>query len=472
MTARALSQSQRRAVGDRDSRLAITLLELEPAIRKNPKRVEFYSMKRTDPLVASPLGFSGSIKTVCFPLILAGLVLLGLYELQDLISFFKQRMVTGDRGQDFYVYYDAARRFLTDANSLYEPAKWRKLAGFTYPPLAVLLFTPFAVFRPELAHLLFQVVSAGMLVVCSVLVLKLRKRTSTPTAGDSNKSLLFALLLTTSGPAFATFLNGQVGTIILALCLGALYLDRNRYQWMSGVVLAAACWIKIYPALLVVAWFSEKLRRMSALKTAILGAALPTLLLWLVPFELYKVYFLKLMPLAGRSLNPSIQNQSISASLVRLGLSFDRWFISQVFEVQPWIRMTNLAVMCALLVFISLQGRRRAVDPLLRDLFVLAFIPLIAPWGWGHSFLFSVPLIAYCIVFSESPFTRFASILAWILLLVPTYSEWHFLDGFTLVAKLFYFRYPIAVLAVALIAAKSLFTSPSVSEKTFAPVAQ
>src|SRR5215475_6804663 len=131
-------------------------------------------MKGTDPLVASPLGLSGSIKTVCFPLIVAGLALLGLYELQDLISFFKQRMLTGDRGQDFYVYYYAAGRFLTDANSLYEPAKWQKLAGYTYPPLGVLLFTPFALLRPELAHLLFQVVSAGMLVVCSVLVLKLR----------------------------------------------------------------------------------------------------------------------------------------------------------------------------------------------------------------------------------------------------------------------------------------------------------
>ena len=71
------------------------------------------------------------------------------------------------------------------------------------------------------------------------------------TQDNHAKSALFALLVLVSGPAFYTSVSGQVNSIVLALCLGGVLLGLRRQHLLGGVMLAFACWIKIYPVPLI-----------------------------------------------------------------------------------------------------------------------------------------------------------------------------------------------------------------------------
>ena len=104
-------------------------------------------------------------------LLLACLSLLLLWEAQDLIKFHS----AFPEKSDFSVYYSAVERLLNDSATLYEFEATLNFAGYTYPPLSILLFVPFALFDYYPAFILFQSVIAVALVVAIWCAIRIRQ---------------------------------------------------------------------------------------------------------------------------------------------------------------------------------------------------------------------------------------------------------------------------------------------------------
>jgi hypothetical protein len=388
---------------------------------------------------------------------LACLSLLLLWEVQDLAKFHTS---TPPPNSDFSAYYLGAERLFADPATLYELEAPVHSAGYIYPPLSILLFLPFALFDYETAYLLFVSVIAIALVMSVWCVTRARQYVSFSQPADNHtdpdkhaKSALFALMVLSSGPAFNTSVSGQVNSIVLALCLGGVLLGLRRQHLLGGALLAFACWIKIYPVLLIMAMLSIKSQRKTALLSIAAGVLLPVAALPLVPAVVYDHYFLQLLPTLSGKILSTLSNQSITGSAVRLLLPAEQWLIWVEMDVPKWIRLLNAAILATVIAMFSFSRISRSPDVLLVAFLALAFIPLIAPWGWGHSFLFVIPLVAHCAVYGERLETRIVAIIAWLLLLVPAYSTLtplRPLGGF--IMGVLYFRYFIAASAVILVA--------------------
>ena len=196
----------------------------------------------------------------------------------------------------------------------------------------------------------------------------------------------------------------------------------RRQFLIGGAMLAFACWIKIYPALLVIAMLNVKSQRAMALFSIAGGVLFPVMALFLVPLVLYDHYFLQLLPVMGGKTISDLSNQSVTGTAIRLSLPVDQWLTSVMVEVPGWVRLLNVGILGAVLAMFNFTRISKSPDTLLITLLALAFIPLIAPLGWGHSFLFVVPLVAYCVVYSERFEVRAIAVLAWLFLLIPAYS--------------------------------------------------
>jgi hypothetical protein len=343
-----------------------------------------------------------------------------LWQIQDLIKF--HSLPPHGPNTDFSIYYFGAERFLNHAATLYQFDQTLDLVGYTYPPLSILLFLPFALIDYYPAYILFQLVSVIALVVAALCAIRARQYVFPDLRIDHRKSALFALLVIASGPAFSNSVSGQVNSIVLALCLGAILLGMRRQSLVGGILLAFACWIKIYPVLLVVAMLGIKSQRTTGLYSIAIGLLLPVVMLPLVPLVLYEHYFLQLLPVMGGKITSSLYNQSITAFAIRLSLPTDQWLEWLTIDVPRWIRLLNAGILLAVLAMFGFTRISRSPDVLLITLLALAFIPLIAPLGWGHSFLFAVPLVVYCAVYCQHPLMRIVAGVSWLLLLVPSYS--------------------------------------------------
>ena len=394
------------------------------------------------------------------PRLLCGLACLAcllIYDVVDLARHVHGQAAAGHlQGSDFPVYYGFAKGLLYEPSTLYGTNEARHLGGYTYPPLSILLFLPFTPFRQTTAYLLFQAANVAALAFSCLLVLGARRHLCA--RENWAQRVCFTLLVVTSGPSFSSFVLGQVSAMVVVLCLGAVCLSQRRRHMLAGLALAFACWTKVYPTLLLVAMLASRTHRMSGLMTLLFGILLPACFLWVVPFHLYAKYFLEVLPTLSAGIAVNVYNQSIAAWLARLSLPYDQWMSWGVVKAGLWIRIVNALVLLGAMALLVARRVRRSQDFLLVSLLALSLVPLIGPLGWGHSFLFSVFLVSYCIVFPESDAGCASALLAWLFLLVPAYSGARFLQSMPpLVRTAVHIRYPMAVALVFGIALRDLW---------------
>jgi hypothetical protein len=198
---------------------------------------------------------------------------------------------------------------------------------------------------------------------------------------------------------------------------------------------------------------SIKSLRLTAFISVMACVLLPIAMTPLVPLVLYDQYFLQLLPVMAGKVTSNLSNQSITATIIRVSVPVNEWSEWINVDVPSWVRALNGTVLVGVMAMFSFTRISKFPDFLLVTLLSLAFIPLIAPLGWGHSYLFSMPLVAYCIVYCEQMAIRVVAAIAWLLLLVPAYSILSPLRQFAApVVEVLYFRYFIAVWAVILFA--------------------
>jgi alpha-1,2-mannosyltransferase len=187
-------------------------------------------------------------------------------------AFVTERLVGHRNGIDFDV-YRAAGRAVVHGKSLYSPWMATQMGyrlPFTYPPAAALFAVPFGLVPRTLAFVTWDVVSVAALAgVVRRAAGPLLARYDARRAGALALTLLVALA---TSPVHNDLLFGQVGIVLMALCIADCVATTTRWPRGAGIGVATA--IKLVPGIFVVYFWLTGRRREA--RTAALTAVLVT----------------------------------------------------------------------------------------------------------------------------------------------------------------------------------------------------
>lgn len=363
--------------------------------------------------------------------------------------------LNGAIGSDFVIFRDAALRLFAPGSPIYNASSADTLQGFIYPPPALLVLAPLALVDVHTAFLLFSWI--GWVLLAWALFLWLRL------IGEGNGGARPGMLASVAGLSIALVLGpvaslrfGQIDGYILAISLFSIYALRRERGILAGALLALGCWIKIYPVLLM-PWMLRQPDRARFL-AGFTGAAilLPAIALLFVPIEQFAIYFRDLLPHLSRGVIVNIYNQSLFAVVARGTVGDVSLTSFDVVQVAPLWRGLIYLLAVTSIAAIILRIRRTGASDLVIAAWCLALIPLIAPLGWGHAYVYALPLLLLA-------FTAWAVRLDLVegvalgvatLMFVPTaHHRFGLFDGMpTLIWHAGYARYAIATAIVMALA--------------------
>lgn len=165
-----------------------------------------------------------------------------------LTSFLYAVVTAPDRGVDLILFYNGARNWVAGT---YQAGVWP--IGL-YPPFALPMFAPLALFSFEVLLIVFLIANIAAIPLTLHLTFKLF-------GGDwaLKPRLYLAALLLSWAPLRVTLRNGQITLFITALLLGALLARRSKKQVVSGLLLGITLvkYPVTFPFVLYVAWKRE-----------------------------------------------------------------------------------------------------------------------------------------------------------------------------------------------------------------------
>ena len=328
-------------------------------------------------------------KTLLWILACASLVLL-VYEGGTLIGSVLVPLLNNPQSlqTDFHYYHDAARRFSQDRSRLYL-ATDDVIAGFAYPPPAIVPFLLLARWPLGTALLALTILSYVLLLLSMRQWLAHLRRLGHELDGPTTSGLL--LIAGTLGPTYMNAVFGQVNAFVLASAVAFVTLASTSALG-AGVVLALGGWLKIYPALLaaMVIWDRKAWRAVGWACAA--GAAILVLLLPIVPLPAYGAFFFDVLAARLDKTAIHITNQSLVAFLERFRFSPDlflNWTGQQAITVSGVIRAINLGFAGAAVFAIATYSVSRES----KAAALMALVAVIAPLGWGHAYVMVLPLV-------------------------------------------------------------------------------
>ena len=299
---------------------------------------------------------------------------------------------------DFHYYYDAALRFRSDHSRLYQLTD-DVIAGFTYPPPAIIPFVLLSFVPLGTAMAILTASSYAVLLVSIVLWIRyLRQRGVAATDADAIAAAMVAVAL---GPAYSNAVFGQVNAWVLACAVMFITIGPLRPA-IGGAALAAGTLLKLYPVLMIAVglWNRSAWRRI--VYGALAAVVLIVVALPVVPLSAYQVFLGDVLPVRFDKTAVHISNQSLIAFIERFFISPDRfldWTGEQAIAVNGAVRAFNWLfgiVVIALLWRRATRGPRvEAIDSAAG---LIALAAVIAPLGWGHTYTLALPLVVLHLV--------------------------------------------------------------------------
>ena len=325
--------------------------------------------------------------------ILAGLsgVLL-LYEAKTLIGFVLLPLLRNPNAiqTDFHYYYEAAARFSADRSELYRMSD-DVIAGFAYPPPAIVPFLVLARMPLGAAMLVMTIASYAAVAAATSRWLYYLSRSGFD-AGLATRSAILLIVLA-AGPTYMNAIFGQVNAFVL-LSAVIFVTMADVAPIAAGTALAVGIALKIYPiaAAAVVLWNRRAARAL--LWTAIAGIAIVVVLLPVVPLAAYGS-FLDVLAARIDKTALHITNQSLLGFLERFRVApelFLNWTGHEAVTVSPLFRVVNTAglLVAVIALWVRVKSRENAVASTAA---LIALIAVIAPLGWGHTYVMVLPLV-------------------------------------------------------------------------------
>ena len=259
---------------------------------------------------------------------------------------------------------------------------------FTYPPLAAIVFCPFAWLGMPTASIVITFVNLALLIV-SIFVLLTSLDVWSSTSKLSGPPWLRRFWLTLMvvavsaiwlEPIKSNFAFGQINVVLMTLVL-ADCLPR-RTPWPRGLLLGVGVALKLTPAVFLLYFLLRRDGRaaLTALWSFATATAAGFLLTWSDSWEYWTHTVSKTDRIGKATLNT---NQNIAGVLARLGLgAHDRFLV--------W------SVGCVLVLAAALWATRRALDagePALAAICVALFGLVVSPVSWSHHWVWMVPAV-------------------------------------------------------------------------------
>jgi hypothetical protein len=350
---------------------------------------------------------------------------------------------------DFHYYYEAAVRFRGDAAGLYRLSD-DVIAGFTYPPPAIVPFVLLS-YMPLGAAMAVLTLSSYAVLVWSI-ALWIRYLGERGIAIDRQTALFSAVIAIALGPTYSNAIFGQVNAWVLACVVAFVCLGPTRPA-AGGAFLAAGTLLKIYPVLMVAAglWNRSAWRRIAYAVAA--GMIIMVITLPLVPIQAYVTFVNDVLPARFDKTAVHISNQSLIAFVERFALPPDRflnWTGEQAITVSGAVRALNWSfgiVAIGLLWHRATRGARIGAVHSAAGLIALAAV--IAPLGWGHTYMLVLPLAILQLVSMRGASALHAAIICMCVLamMIPAGRRSGLIEGLpAALQNVLYSRYLLATL--------------------------
>jgi alpha-1,2-mannosyltransferase len=365
---------------------------------------------------------------------------------------------------DFHYYYDAAVRFSQDRTRLYL-ATDDYIAGFAYPPLAILPFLLLSQLPLGAALLCLTLASYAALVAAVWLWCRyLREHGLAIEARTARAVTIIALAL---GPTYMNAIFGQVNALVLLSCVSFLTLSAVR-PVAAGVLLACGMWLKLYPIVMIAvgAWSRRTWRAIAF--GGLAAVVLMAILLPIVPLSAHQAFLGDVLPARFDKTAIHVLNQSVVAFLERFRLPprlYLQWSGEQAITVNATIRMINSGFAIAVLFYLWRRaksgGRLSSVNS---DAMLMALLAMVVPLGWGHTYMLALPLVILRLaqIGRAGPLRAFVIFCCVVALMVPAGRLFSFANDWPgWLQNLLYSRYLLATAILAILSTVSDTTSES-----------
>src|ERR1700761_3365940 len=293
---------------------------------------------------------------------------------------------------DIDVYRMGGQAWL-DGHPLYSPdVKFHTPIGlnlpFTYPPLAAVIFAPFAWLGMPAASVTITLITLALLLVSTMIVLTRmdvwEASRWVPGPGWLRRWWLTALIVAWATlywePIMANFAFGQINVVLMTLVIAECVPQRT--PWPRGLLLGLGIALKLTPAVFLLYFLLNKDRRavLTSLASVVAAIAAGFALAWNDSWEYWTHTVRNTDRIGSASLNT---NQNIAGTLARLGLDDHQRFV-------PWV------LACFLVLALAVWAARRALragEPVLAVICIALFGLAVSPVSWSHHWVWMLEAV-------------------------------------------------------------------------------
>jgi alpha-1,2-mannosyltransferase len=292
---------------------------------------------------------------------------------------------------DIDVYQMGGQTWL-DGRPLYRDVLFHTPIGlnlpFTYPPLAAIMFCPFAWLHMPAASVAITLLTLVLLIVSTVLVLTRLDvwNTSTIVPGPAwLRRLWLAVVVVAPAsiwmePVASNFAFGQINVVLMTLVIADCV--PRRTPWPRGLLLGLGIALKLTPAVFLLYFLLRRDNR--AALTALASFAGATLLGFvLAPSDSWE-YWTRTLHHTDRIGEAALNtDQNIAGALARVGLG-------QHARSLLWVA---LCVAVLALTIWAMRRVLRAGEPTLAVICVALFGLVVSPVSWSHHWVWVLPTV-------------------------------------------------------------------------------
>ncbi|PXW30738.1 UNVERIFIED_CONTAM: alpha-1,2-mannosyltransferase [Williamsia faeni] len=296
---------------------------------------------------------------------------------------------------DLEVYRQGAQAVL-DGHRLYE-AKLVGVMDYTYAPVSVFVFVPFALMTVEIAKVVWM--ACTFIALYFVMTLSFRSLGYRITWPVRSMALSLVMIATLMEPVRTTMWYGQINVFLMLLILWDLLRDKDSRLRGLGVGIAAG--IKLTPLIFV--FYLAINRNWRSVIVACAGFVGTVVLGFLVmPRDSWKYWSGTFVDSERVGAPNTVGNQSIRGALANL------WQTDNP-NILAW---GTLALAALVLGMVAASLAHRAGHELLAITLVGMTGAVVSPMSWGHHWVWVVPLLVIAVHLMLSARTTALRVLA------------------------------------------------------------
>jgi alpha-1,2-mannosyltransferase len=259
---------------------------------------------------------------------------------------------------------------------------------FTYPPLAAIVFCPFAWLGLQTASVTITLITLALMIVSTMIVLtRLDVWGATRVVPEPAwlrrwwlTTLIVALAAIWLEPIKSNFAFGQINVVLMTLVIADCV--PRRTPWPRGLLLGLGIALKLTPAVFLLYFLLCRDRRavLTSMASFLAATLAGFVLAWRDSWKYWTDTVHNTDRIGAASLNT---NQNVAGALARLGLNEHERFL-------PWV------IACLLVLTLMVWATRRVLragEPTLAVICIALFGLVVSPVSWSHHWVWMLPTV-------------------------------------------------------------------------------